>query len=61
MLGGGGGAVKKSEPSGAIGGNVNWYNHMENSMEISLKTRGKNYRITQQGHYWIYILRKSQF
>ena len=34
---------------------------MENSMEIYLKTRGKNYHMTQQCHYWVYILRKSQF
>ena len=26
--------VEKREPSCAVGGNVNWYSHYENSMEI---------------------------
>ena len=30
----------------------------ENSMEIPLKTRSKNYHMTQQSHYWAYTLRK---
>ena len=29
--------TEKREPSYTVGGNANWYNHGENSMEFSLK------------------------
>ena len=35
----GGQDMEKREPSCTIGGNVNWHNHMQNSLGISLKTR----------------------
>ena len=34
---------------------------MENTMEISLKTREENYHMTKKFHYWPYILRRPQF
>ena len=34
---------------------------MENSVEISLKSRNKIYHIKQQSHYWTYTLGKPQF
>ena len=33
--------VKKREPSLTIGGNVNWYNHYENSMEVPQKNENR--------------------
>ena len=31
--------MEKREPSYAVGGNVNWYNHMYSSMEVPQKTK----------------------
>ena len=39
---------KKREPSYTVGGNVNWYNHYGNSMEVPQKTKHKNYLMIQQ-------------
>ena len=33
--------VEKREPSCTVGGNVNWYSHMEDGMETPWKTRNK--------------------
>ena len=31
--------VEKRVPSFTVGGKINWYNHVENSMEVTQKTR----------------------
>ena len=33
--------VEKREPSYPVGWNINWYSHMENSMEIPQKTKSR--------------------
>ena len=33
--------LKKMEPSCTVGGNVNWYSHLENSIEVALKTKNR--------------------
>ena len=45
--------MEKREPSHTAG-NVNWYSHMENSMEVPQKMQ-KNYHMTQQPSFWVYI------
>ena len=45
--------MEKREPS-YTAGNVNWYSHMENSMEVPQKMK-KNYHMTQHPSFWVYI------
>ena len=33
--------MEKRKPLCTVGGNVNWYSHMENSMEIPQKTENR--------------------
>ena len=52
--------VEKSEPpSCSVGGNVNWYSHYGEQYGDSLKNEQWNYHMTQQSHYWPYILKKT--
>ena len=33
--------VEKSEPLYIVGGNINWYSHYENTLEVSLKVKNE--------------------
>ena len=33
--------MEKREPSETVGGNVNWHNRLENSMEVPQKTKNR--------------------
>ena len=50
--------VEKSEPSCTVGGNVNWCSHYGEQYGGPLQNKKYNYHMTQQSHYWAYILRK---
>ena len=49
----------KREHLCTVGGNVTWYRHLENSMEVPQKMKYRNYYVIQQFHFWVY-LRKTK-
>ena len=53
--------VEKREPSGTVGGNVNWCNHYGDQNGGSSKNQKQNYHMTQKSHSWPCILKKVQF
>ena len=51
----------KREPSSAIGGNVNWYNHYGKQYRDSSENQIQNYHMIQQSHSWASTQTKLQF
>ena len=42
--------MEKKKNSYTVGGNVSWYSHFRNSIEVSQKTNSRTIYITQQFH-----------
>jgi len=47
--------VKKKEPSGSVGGNINWCSHYREQYGGSLKTLKRELPYDLQSHSWAYI------
>ena len=52
--------VEKRKPSYIVGGNVNCSATVENSMDVSQKTKNRTNNMTQQFHSWVYIQKNQK-